>query len=417
MKNRSSPPRVRMTMHAAARTVVRCLQDAGHEAMFAGGCVRDMVMGRRPTDYDVATSAEPPKVIAVFRKTQKVGAKFGVILVHLGGHAIEVATFRRDLEYADGRHPSGVEFTDAREDAMRRDFTLNGMFYNPKTREVVDYVDGQADIRAKLIRAIGDPDRRFREDHLRLLRAIRFAGRLGFKIEAATWTAMRAHAAQIAGIAPERIREELALILSDRNRAWAFDRLVASGMLPHLWPSASMVVPHAKKIQAMLEALPKGAGFEMCMAAILAGMAPYDVEDVCTALRCSNQSTRKITWLVSHAEALDDPAKLSLADLKLLMAHPAFAELVQMLAARLRTLGLPPTAHRQISARAKAIRPDDVAPPPLLTGHDLAGVGVTKGPVYKKILDRVYYAQLNEEISDRPAAIAFARTILEETRK
>jgi len=406
-----------MTMHAAARTVVRCLQDAGHEAMFAGGCVRDMVMGRRPTDYDVATSAEPPKVISVFRKTQKVGAKFGVILVHLGGHAIEVATFRRDLEYADGRHPSGVEFTDAREDAMRRDFTLNGMFYNPKTREVVDYVDGRADIQAKLIRAIGDPDRRFREDHLRLLRAIRFAARLGFKIEAATWTAMKAHASQIAGIAPERIREELDLILSDSNRAWAFDRLLASGMLPHLWPSAALVIPHAKQIQAVLEALPKGAGFEMCMAAILTNHAPYDVEDVCTALRCSNQSTRRIAWLVSHAEALDDPAKLSLADLKLLMAHSAFPELLQMLAARLKTRGLPPTVHRQISARAKAIPPAEVAPPPLLTGHDLAGLKVTRGPAYKKILDRVYYAQLNGEIADQPAAIAYARTILQETRK
>lgn len=406
-----------MSMHAAAKKVVRTLHDAGHTALFAGGCVRDMVMGRRPNDYDVATSAGPPQVIALFKKTQKVGAKFGVVLVHIGGHAVEVATFRRDVDYSDGRHPTAVEFTDAREDALRRDFTINGMFYDPIARKVVDHVDGQADIRARLIRAIGEPDRRFHEDHLRLLRAIRFAARLKFTIESKTWSAIRKHAAEIGRISPERIREELDMILCDRNRAWAFDQLVAAGLLAHLWPSAATALPRAKEIQNILTALPKDAGFELGMAVIFGGMAPYDVDDACDALRCSNQSKQTIGWLVAKADTLDDPQKVSLADLKLLMNNPAFPDLMCLLAARLKAAGLPPTAHRQISARAKAIKPADIAPPPLLTGHDLPALGAKRGPAYKKILDRVYYAQLNEELSDRTAAKALARQIIEELDK
>ena len=403
-----------MSMHAAAKKVVRTLHEAGHTALFAGGCVRDMVMGRRPNDYDVATSAEPPQVIALFKKTQKVGAKFGVVLVHIGGHAIEVATFRKDVGYTDGRHPTAVEFTDAREDALRRDFTINGMFYDPIGREVVDHVGGQADIRARLIRAIGEPDRRFHEDHLRLLRAIRFAARLKFTIESKTWSAIRKHAAEIRRISPERVREELDMILCDRNRAWAFDQLVAAGLLAHLWPSAATVLPRAQEIQDLLTALPKDADFELGMAVIFGGMAPYDVDDACDALRCSNQSKQTIGWLVARTDALDDPQKVTLADLKLLMSHPAFPDLMSLLAARLKAAGLPPTAHRHISARAKAIRLADVAPPPLLTGHDLPALGAKRGPAYKKILDRVYYAQLNEEIHDRAAAKALARQIIEE---
>lgn len=406
-----------MTMHAAAGKVVRTLQEAGHVAMFAGGCVRDMVMGRRPSDYDVATSAPPPQVSALFRKTQQVGAKFGVVLVRIGGHAVEVATFRRDVDYVDGRHPSTVEFTDAREDAIRRDFTINGMFYDPVQREVVDYVDGQSDIRSGLIRAIGDPDRRFDEDHLRLLRAIRFAARLNFKIEPKTWAAIKSHAAEIVRISPERIREELDTILCDKNRAVAFEQLTESGLLQYLWPTAKTVLQRTKTIHAILAELPRDAAFELGMSVMFQEMAPYDVEDACDSLRCSNHSKNHILWLVTNANALDAPDQVTLADLKLLMANPAFPDLLRLFASRLKASGNPLTAHRRITARANDIAPADIAPPPLLTGHDLPALGAKRGPAFKKILERVYYAQLNEEIRNRDAARALACKIIEEMSK
>ncbi len=174
-------------MKAAATRVVERLQSQGFATLFAGGCVRDMLMDREPKDYDVATSAKPEEVVGLFRRTQQVGAQFGVVLVRIGRHAIEVATFRRDQAYEDGRRPIGVEFCGPEEDARRRDFTINGMFFDPVVAEVIDHVDGKADLAARLIRAIGEPAERFAEDHLRLLRAIRFAGRLGFQIEPASW--------------------------------------------------------------------------------------------------------------------------------------------------------------------------------------------------------------------------------------
>ena len=263
-----------MTMLAAATLVVRQLQEVGHVALFAGGCVRDKLMHKRPNDYDVATSAEPKQVVALFRRTQQVGAKFGVVLVRISRHPIEVATFRRDLDYHDGRRPTAVEFTDAREDAIRRDFTINGIFYDPIRRKVVDYVNGQVDIKAKIIRAIGEPSRRFAEDHLRLLRAIRFAAKLEFKIEPTTWSAMCANAAKIVDISPERIREELDAMLSHPSRARAFELIVKSGLLPHLWPQAKAICPSASQSHAIFSAMAPDASFELALAAILHTQPP-----------------------------------------------------------------------------------------------------------------------------------------------
>lgn len=193
-------------MKAAALRVVQQLQGRGFVALFAGGCVRDMLMGRDPHDYDVATSARPVDVTGLFRRTAQVGAKFGVVLVRVGQHSIEVATFRTDGAYSDGRRPDTVVFTTPEEDARRRDFTINGMFFDPVADAVIDHVDGQGDLTAGLIRAIGEPEQRFAEDHLRLLRAVRFAARLGFRIEPETWAAMCRHASDITRISPERVR-------------------------------------------------------------------------------------------------------------------------------------------------------------------------------------------------------------------
>jgi poly(A) polymerase len=216
------PPRPRSDRDDAL-AVVRRLREAGHVAYFAGGCVRDQLLGLTPKDYDVATDAPPQRVRELFTRTDAVGAAFGVILVRHRRSQIEVATFRTDLEYRDGRRPEGVRFATAEQDAQRRDFTINGLFFDPLEDRVIDYVGGQADLEARVVRAIGEPDRRFEEDHLRLLRAVRFATRFRFKIDPATEDAIVRHAAQLARISPERIAEELLLILAPPGRtlAWA----------------------------------------------------------------------------------------------------------------------------------------------------------------------------------------------------
>jgi len=384
--------------------------------MFAGGCVRDMLMGKRPHDYDVATSARPDDVIALFRRTQKVGVQFGVVLAHVGGFSIEVATFRAESHYADGRHPTEVHFTDAREDAIRRDFTINGMFYDPLKREVVDYVGGQKDIQAGLIRAIGEPQRRFEDDHLRILRAIRFAGRLGFTIDPATWSAMCENVTSIRRISPERIREELTAILSHPSRAKAFDDLRACDVLGHLWPDAPAVVPNGDQVHALLATLPTKARFELALTVLLHALSAEKIEDACDALRCSNDTKRTVVWLHSNQDALMNPADVSLADLKLLMAHPAFNDLLMLFAAKLRALGQPTTPYRRILARVRDIPPEDVTPPPWVDGHTLESLGVLKGPIYKQVLDKVYYAQLNGDLADPPAARAYAEDLIEQDR-
>src|SRR5215471_4653414 len=197
----------------SAIAIIQELRRHGHEAYLVGGCVRDMVMNIEPADYDIATSARPEQIMEIFPRTEPVGAQFGVVLVIHGGHPFEVATFRSDQAYIDGRRPTGVVFTDAKEDVLRRDFTINGLLYDPITGEVIDYVNGQADIHAKLVRAIGDPKARFEEDKLRILRAVRFGARLGYEIEAGTWKAVCAMAPKIHQVSSERVREELARIL------------------------------------------------------------------------------------------------------------------------------------------------------------------------------------------------------------
>src|SRR5688572_27782573 len=202
------PPEIHSTRQDAL-AVVRALRDVGHVAYFAGGCVRDLLLGLEPKDYDVATDAPPDRVRKLFKRTQAVGQAFGVILVRIGRSQVEVATFRAEGKYLDGRRPSEVRFTTAEEDAKRRDFTINGLFLDPLTDQVIDYVGGQADLKAKVIRAIGNPDERFEEDHLRLLRAVRFAARFGFEIEPATDAAIPRHAGHLVRISPERVAEEL----------------------------------------------------------------------------------------------------------------------------------------------------------------------------------------------------------------
>src|SRR5687768_5426761 len=223
------PPQGKRSTREDALAVVRRLRDAGHVAYFAGGCVRDMLLGLEPKDYDVATDAPPDRVREIFKSTQAVGAAFGVILVRQRNSVIEVATFRTDLKYTDGRRPEGVVFTTAEEDAKRRDFTINGMFFDPIEEKVIDYVGGQEDLQNKLLRAIGEPNHRFEEDHLRLLRAVRFAARFGLTIEPVTTQAMARHAQHLVRISPERIAEELRFMLTAPTRVRALEMISEFG--------------------------------------------------------------------------------------------------------------------------------------------------------------------------------------------
>jgi len=401
-------------MHDAAVSVLKTLREAGFDALFAGGCVRDQVMGKAPHDYDIATSAPPDRILALFRRTRKVGIQFGVVLVGVKQYWIEVATFRSDGAYLDGRHPEQVHFTNAREDALRRDFTINGMFFDPLAGRVIDYVGGETDIRQKLIRAIGDPAQRFNEDHLRLLRAVRFAARFEFEIEPATAEAIRALAPLIRKISPERIHDEIERVLTHANRARGFALLMSTGLLPHLWPGAAEVLPSAERAQAMLAALPDGASFELGLAIMLHALRPARVEEVCRLLMCSNRTTKTTVWLSSHQDALLQSSQVSLADLKLLMACRPFAELLDLLASRLAADGGPMSLHAEMVARANAIPRDAIAPPAFVTGKHLGRLGLPPGPEYKSILERIYYAQLNGDVADRGAARAMARRLIAE---
>lgn len=412
--SRPNRDRHESSMREAALGVVRTLRDAGFEALFAGGCVRDRVMGKEPNDYDVATAAPPDRVVSLFRRTRKVGIQFGVVLVGVRQYWIEVATFRCDGVYRDGRRPDHVEFTNAREDAIRRDFTINGMFLDPIADKVVDYVGGEADIRDRLIRAIGDPARRFEEDYLRLLRAVRFAARFDFQIESTTREAIRSHASLVSKVSPERIHDELERMLSHANRATAFEMLRETGLLMHLWPGASEIEPHADRIQAMLAGLPASASFELAVAALMHSLSPSCVEEVCRLLMCSNRTIKTAVWLIGHQDRLLNPAAVTLADLKLLMACRPFPQLLDLFAARLRADKVPLDAHAEMVRRSQAIPPDKVAPPPFITGKHLGKLGLPPGPAYKGILAKIYYAQLNGDLADKPAARNMARRLIAE---
>jgi poly(A) polymerase len=404
---RALPPAAR-----PAVAVVRRLVAARHEALLAGGCVRDLLLGWVPNDYDVATDAPPERVRELFPATRLVGVQFGVVLVRQRERWVEVATFRTESAYSDGRHPAEVRFATAREDAQRRDFTVNGMFLDPMGRMVLDYVGGQADLRARLIRAIGVPRERFEEDHLRLLRAVRFAARLAFPIEPVTWSAMRALAPKLGRVAAERIREELEKMLGHPHRLAALRMLHEAGLLAHLWLGAAWSAEQVAAAQKLLAALPESARFEPAFAALLADRPVRAVHEVARALNCSNEQRETLAWLVQHQADLDRPDAIALADLKRLLAHPALPHL--RLLARARWADWPDGNARaaRLAARIAAVPPEAIQPPPLVTGEDVAALGVRPGPVYKRVLDALYTQQLDEVIRTRPQALQVLRNLL-----
>ena len=405
----------RMTIQQAGLKIVRRLREHGHQALWAGGCVRDRLLQREPADIDVATDASPGRIIELFGQTRQVGANFGVVMVRQGNHWIETATFRTDLDYADGRHPEKVVFTTAEHDAQRRDFTINGLFYDPIEDEIIDYVGGQKDLEAGVIRAIGTPRQRFAEDHLRMLRAVRFATRFAFEIEPVTAEAIRDQADKIKRISPERIREELEKMFVEPTRARAVELIAELGLLEHLWPDARWPGERISRAVTVLAALPDAADSTLSLAALLHEDPPREARRVGRALRCSNQQIADMTWLLGHIDDIHKAATLTLPALKKLIAHDRFDDLLALHQAVCVARHLPLDANEIARQRRDAIPPEEVAPPPLVTGDDLIALGLEPGPRFKHILDTLYDEQLGNRLASREEALERLRTMAKES--
>jgi poly(A) polymerase len=424
-----------MTSHEKNRDfavdVVRRLQQAGYQALWAGGCVRDLLMGRAPQDYDVATSAIPDDVRRVFgsKQTIAVGESFGVMIVRgpRGAGQVEVATFRTEGEYRDGRRPERVEFTTAEADAWRRDFTINGMFYDPLVERVHDFVGGEADLKLGIVRAIGEPHDRMREDKLRMLRAVRFTATLDFELHEATARAVREMAPELSIVSAERIAQELKKMLVNRHRRRAVRLLQQVELLtvvfhelePLLAPEEPREWSHTLDL---LDALAE-PDFELAMAALLHNVPnpaseprhelPISgtVRAVCRRLRLSNQESEQITWLVAHQSALDHAPSLPLCRLKWLLAHPWCGNMIKLVQAGVQAAKSDPAAIQFVEQYRRETPPEVINPPPLITGADLIGLGLTPGPQFQELLEQVRDAQLDGEISTADEAREMVRRL------
>jgi poly(A) polymerase len=398
-----------MTEREFATDVVRRLRAAGHQALWAGGCVRDRLLGREPDDYDVATSATPDEVRQLFRRTVAVGVSFGVVEV-LGPQPlkVQVATFRSDVSYSDGRHPDAVVFSSPEEDARRRDFTINGMFFDPLENKVIDYVGGQEDLQNHILRAIGDPAQRFTEDKLRLLRAVRFATRFNLAIEPASAAAMQAMADQITVVSAERIAEELRKLLTDPRRAEGFRLLADFGLVAVLLPE----VPDTSKTIRVLEALPTDSSFPLVLAAILQDLDSRVAGRICQRLKLSNAERERIEWLVWHHNYLCGSFSLRGSQLKPVLAHDGIRELLVLHRANAFAAGESLEHVEFCEQRLREWPPEVIDPPALITGADLLELGVEQGPIFKRLLDWVRGAQLDGKVKTKEGAIEFVQKIL-----
>ncbi len=409
-------------MFASATAVVRKLQENGYSAYFAGGSVRDQLLGRTVKDYDIATSAHPEQVVTLFPKSRRVGAAFGVILVYSGGHAMEVATFRTDGVYSDGRRPVDVKFSTAEQDALRRDFSCNGLFFNPLNGEILDFVGGRRDIAEKLLRAIGNPMERFAEDHLRMLRAVRFAARLEFNIHPDTWNAMRSLAPNLQLISRERIGQEMRFMLTHPTRGQAAELLMASGLMDQVLrdvhqPHTGLALQNAAC--GHVRRMPPTAGFAASLAALLFELAPAPeispalAGKLQNALILSGQERADIAWFLEKLPVLRNWRSLRVAAIKRLMADARFSELTDLYQAT-----LPPIAPDiELRARLEELAREPIGPPPLVTGNDLLKIGAPAGPQFRHWLDELYDRQLENDFPDQASALAAARLLVDSARR
>jgi poly(A) polymerase len=430
-----------MDAEALARAVISKLRSAGQQAWLVGGCVRDMLLGCRPKDYDIATDARPDRIMDLFPKSGRVGAHFGVVLVRDLFAQVEVATFRSDHDYEDGRRPATVHFErDPRQDVLRRDFTINGLLMDPDTGEVLDYVEGRADLERRLVRAIGDPEVRFREDHLRMLRAIRFAARLDFAIDDATFEAIRDHHRLIRRVSAERVRDEIVRILTEGGARRGFEMLDAAGLLGEILPE----IVALQGVEQPPEYHPEGdvwthtllllEGLDHPTATLALGALLHDVgkpptfrvaerirfdghveegvriaHEILARLRFSREESERVEALVGNHMKFKDVPQMKESTLKRFLRIPAFEEHLE-----LHRLDCMASNHRLESyelARRKLgeLTEEHLKPPPLLTGADLIAAGYHPGPIFSAILRAVEDAQLEGRIATGGEAMEFVR--------
>lgn len=411
--------------------VVRRLQQAGHTALWAGGCVRDLLMGRAPQDYDVATSAIPDEVRSLFgaRHTLAVGESFGVVIVRGPRRTapVEVATFRTEGDYRDGRRPGHVEFATAEADAWRRDFTINGMFYDPLDEVVRDYVGGEADLKQGIVRAIGEPHDRMREDKLRMLRAVRFTATLDFELHEATARAVQDMAGELTVVSAERITQELRKMLVNRHRRRAVRLLQQLDLLTVIFPElAPLLLPEAPVEWAhtldLLDALPD-PDFELVLAALLHTVPnpspasrralPGDgtFHAICRRLKLANREAEQVLWLASHQHDLDEAQSLPVAQLKRLLSHPWSGNLIALARAGVQAARTDSAAIDFVERYRRETPPDEINPPPLISGNELIALGLSPGPRFQELLEQVRDAQLNREIATQQEAIDLAQRL------
>ncbi len=427
-------------MESAAVSIVRELQGAGHEAYLAGGCVRDHLRGVEPKDYDIATSATPAEILKRFPRGDTIGAHFGVVLVRRGEFSFEIATFREDGAYEDGRHPASVRFSTSEADAKRRDFTINGMFFDPVADRLIDHVGGADDLRSGLIRAIGNPEDRFQEDYLRLLRAIRFATVLDFAIEPETWCAIAAVSGKISLISPERIHEELDRIWMSPSRVRGFDLLVASGLMEHIipeildlkgceqppqWHPEGDVFVHTR---LMLSLLPPDAGIALVLSVLLhdigkpATFSYHPDEDrirfsghertgaemaevILKRLRYSNAIIDAVVSGVAHHMMFKDVKKMRLSKLRRFMAREHFDDELEL--HRVDCLGSNGILENYEFIREKQheFESAPLVPPRFVNGADLIARGMPPGPVFGDILTEAQDLQLEGVLTSKEDAL------------
>lgn len=425
-----------------AYAVVRRLTDAGFTALWAGGCVRDLIMGRAPKDFDVATSAVPDQVERLFPRAVTVGKSFGVVRVRVNELEYEVATFRKDQAYRDGRHPEGVVFTDEQTDAQRRDFTVNALFLDPLTGTVHDYVGGQADLAARLIRAVGRPDDRFAEDHLRMMRAVRFAATLNFALDSATADAIRHNATQIEKVSAERIQQELTRILLEAPQPGAaIELLQAVGLLPVILPEVSALRGQEQPPQfhpegdvwthtiMMLNAMHQ-PDLRLAYAVLLhdvgkpgtakfvenrirfdchAGVGATLAEGILKRLRLPNDDIKAIAFCIGNHMRFMDVRRMRKATLCRLVGAPTFTTELELHRLDCEASHGDMTNHAFLVEFQTARRAEPVLPKPWVTGHDILSLGVPAGREIGRWKQRVYDAQLEGLVENREAALTWLR--------
>ncbi|MDR0306426.1 MAG: CCA tRNA nucleotidyltransferase [Chitinispirillales bacterium] len=433
------------TQLTAAVHIVKTLISRGFEAFFAGGWVRDFVMNSsQKSDIDIATNATPEAIRQIFGQTIGVGEQFGVMIVVESGIPFEVATFRSDIGIKDGRHPEQVVFTDAKNDALRRDFTINGMFYNPFTEEIIDYTEGQRDIREKVIRAIGDPNQRFSEDYLRMLRAIRFAARFGYEIEEQTFSAVKNNNTHIKEISVERIFTEMSKMLIQKNPGLSIELLHESGLLAQILPEVENlrgieqppqfhpegdVFTHTVKALSLLPAKPSPA---LAWAALLhdIGKPPtmtvsdrirfnnhhragaQMAEIILKRLKAPNALTDAVSGMVDNHMNFMNVSKMRLSTLKKFLSRPTILDELELHYADCLASHGDLENYYFLKARLGELKVDEIKPKALISGKDLIELGLKPGPVFGKILNDVYDLQLEDKITTREEAVEEAKKLI-----